>query len=113
MQKVAVLVMEESTNDNSLAMVAIGFFVALYHMIARMKWHYHQDFTIALVISYADPEVGDDLVASTHRIVWLGSYSHSDSDSPDENVFTSTFPRYRLFHHSYAPILQKAPDTIH
>ncbi|GJY89522.1 hypothetical protein Tco_0504718 [Tanacetum coccineum] len=31
----------QSTNDNPLTMVAIGFFVALYHMIARMKWLYH------------------------------------------------------------------------
>ncbi|GJW09295.1 transposase, MuDR, MULE transposase domain protein [Tanacetum coccineum] len=34
---VAVTCIFQSTNDNSLAMVAIGFFVALYHMIARMK----------------------------------------------------------------------------
>ncbi|GJV39445.1 transmembrane protein 194 [Tanacetum coccineum] len=39
---VAVTCIFQSTNDNSLAMVAIGFFVALYHMIARMKWLYHQ-----------------------------------------------------------------------
>nr|GEV39297.1 transmembrane protein 194 [Tanacetum cinerariifolium] len=39
---VAVTCIFQSTNDNSLAMVAIGFFVALYHMIAMMKWLYHQ-----------------------------------------------------------------------
>ncbi|GJV22145.1 hypothetical protein Tco_1371165 [Tanacetum coccineum] len=36
-----------STNDDPLAMVAIGFFVALYHKIARMKWLYHSKFFIA------------------------------------------------------------------
>ncbi|PWA36872.1 Transmembrane protein 194 [Artemisia annua] len=39
---VAVTCIFLSTNDSPLAMVAIGFFVALYHMIARMKWLYHQ-----------------------------------------------------------------------
>ena len=32
----------QSTNDNPMAMAAVGFFVALYYMIARMKWLYHQ-----------------------------------------------------------------------
>ncbi|GJU16939.1 hypothetical protein Tco_1144905 [Tanacetum coccineum] len=61
--------------------------------------------TTAPAISSATLVVEMTLVASPTGLCGLVPYSGSDSDSPDEMSSQSTFPRYQLFLHSYAPIL--------
>ncbi|GJU99328.1 putative reverse transcriptase domain-containing protein [Tanacetum coccineum] len=52
-------------------------------------------------------------VAFTHGdCVGLVPYRVFDSDSPDGCLHQSTFPRYQLFHHSYAPILTEVLDFL-
>ncbi|GKB24195.1 hypothetical protein Tco_0863596, partial [Tanacetum coccineum] len=61
--------------------------------------------TIAPVISYVAPVVKTTLVASPIGLCGLVPYLDSDSDSPMRCLHQSIFPRYQLFHHSYASIL--------